>query len=93
MANRQLKEKCPKCGHDKYAVSKDHRSTRYCDKCKHIWPPLTVDQMKLIAAKEEITELKKQNEALAEQCAEYEKILEENGVELVDETDDASILD
>lgn len=52
------KEKCPKCYSDKFAVSANRSQTRHCDNCRGVWLPMSLVELKLLAAQEEITKLK-----------------------------------
>lgn len=59
-----VKEKCSKCSSPDFAVSKDIRKTRYCNKCRNVWLPKSKTEIELDHAKETIVSLRKRIDEL-----------------------------
>lgn len=53
---KETKEKCPKCGGEKIAFSKDASEKRYCQTsgCMHVWTPMTKDMAEIAGLKAQL---------------------------------------
>ena len=53
-----LKEKCPKCGSQEFAMDKGIGSKRYCQSCHNVWLPMSKEEIENVYLKEEVLKLR-----------------------------------
>lgn len=64
-------ERCPKCFSMEFSIETGPHQKRYCQKCKHVWIPMSQAELELTAMKQDYGKLKDAYDRLK---AEYDKL-------------------
>lgn len=74
-AASDLKERCPRCVSEDFVSSKDVSQKRYCQKCGHVWLPLSKDAIEVGYLTEEVSKLREENSFLKDRVKALESQL------------------
>lgn len=69
------KELCPRCQSDEFAIDKQTNEKRYCSKCRFVWMPLSLAEIRLAKKTKALEVAEFERDCLKEQV---DELIQEN---------------